>query len=123
MATKETKTELQTEVGALTDLINTKADKTSMFIYRTYTTIVLLQPNGMEDYREYDAEDFNITPISGYTPTGFRRVFTGSRYASIVSMYARTSGTVLALYNTTDRIVEGTAEIIIEYTRNDVRGS
>lgn len=123
LATKATKTELQTEVGALTDLINTKADKASMFIYRTYSNTILIQPNGQNDYMEYDAAYFDIEPITGYTPTGFRRVFSGSRYVNIVSMYARTSGTVLALYNPTDRIITGTAELIIEFTRNDVRGS
>ena len=120
LATKATKTELQTEVGALTDLINTKADKASMFIYRSYGTSILLQANS---YAEYDAGSFNIEAIAGYTPTGFRRIHTGSRYALPYAMYARTSGTVLGLYNVSNSIVEGTAEIIIEYTRNDVRGS
>lgn len=107
-------------VSALTTAMPTKADKASMFIYRTYSTSIAIQPNS---YLEVSAVNFNIEAITGYTPTGFRYIHTGSRNAVIYEQYARVSGTVLGLRNVSNSIVEGTAEVIIEFTRNDVRGA
>ena len=119
--------EIESEIGAITENVSalttampTKADKASMFIYRTYSTSILIQANG---YLEIPASNFNIDAITGYTPTGFRQIRTGSRNVFVYEQYARVSGTVLGLRNISNSAVESTAEIIVEFTRNDVRGA
>ena len=110
---------LQAETD-LTSQINTKADKSNMFLLRTYSYEYTL---GAGEIIQISASDFGISSITGYTPIAFREISAGSRYANVFIQYARVSGTVVAIRNTHSAEITNTVEIRLVFAKNELINS